>query len=91
VGAAHRRTRPGRERLKSGASIIAIGSLVAMELLGPDALLLDSASGAVQGGRWVRNYLRSRAATIGTGTAEIQRNTIAERVLGLPQTFNKAD
>lgn len=64
---------------------------LAMELLGPDALLLDSASGAVQGGRWVSNYLRSRAATIGTGTAEIQRNTIAERVLGLPQTSNKAD
>jgi alkylation response protein AidB-like acyl-CoA dehydrogenase len=56
-----------------------------MELLGPDALLLDGESGAVQGGRWVSNYLRSRAATIGTGTAEIQRNTIAERVLGLPQ------
>lgn len=57
---------------------------VAMELLGPDALLLDQPSGAVQGGRWVTNYLRSRAATIGTGTAEIQRNIIAESVLGLP-------
>jgi alkylation response protein AidB-like acyl-CoA dehydrogenase len=62
-----------------------------MELLGPDALVLDAASGAVQGGRWVSNYLRSRAATIGTGTAEIQRNTIAERVLGLPQIFTKAE
>jgi alkylation response protein AidB-like acyl-CoA dehydrogenase len=57
---------------------------LAMELLGPEALLLDADSGGVHGGRWVRNYLRSRAATIGTGTAEIQRNTIAERVLGLP-------
>ena len=63
---------------------------LAMELLGPDTLLLDATSGAVQGGRWVNNYLRSRAATIGTGTAEIQRNTIAERVLGLPQNFNVA-
>jgi alkylation response protein AidB-like acyl-CoA dehydrogenase len=59
---------------------------LAMELLGPDALLLDAEDGAVQGGRWVRNYLRSRAATIGTGTAEIQRNTIAEGVLGLPKS-----
>jgi len=59
---------------------------LAMELLGPDAVLLDAESGAVQGGRWVVNYLRSRAATIGTGTAEIQRNTIAEGVLGLPKT-----
>jgi alkylation response protein AidB-like acyl-CoA dehydrogenase len=64
---------------------------LAMELLGPDALVLDTASGAVQGGRWADNYLRSRAATIGTGTAEIQRNTIAERVLGLPQIFTKAE
>lgn len=63
----------------------------AMELLGPDALLLDQASGAVQGGRWVTNYLRSRAATIGTGTAEIQRNTIAESVLGLPPEPRAAD
>jgi alkylation response protein AidB-like acyl-CoA dehydrogenase len=58
---------------------------LAMDLLGPDAVLVDAASGAVHGGRWVRNYLRSRAATIGAGTAEIQRNTIAEGVLGLPK------
>jgi alkylation response protein AidB-like acyl-CoA dehydrogenase len=58
---------------------------LAMELIGPDAVRLDAESGAPQGGRWVRNYLRSRAATIGTGTSEIQRNTIAERVLGLPK------
>jgi alkylation response protein AidB-like acyl-CoA dehydrogenase len=57
---------------------------LAMELLGPDALLLGTRADGIQGGRWVRNYLRSRAATIGTGTAEIQRNTIAESVLGLP-------
>ncbi|GAB2483264.1 acyl-CoA dehydrogenase family protein [Jatrophihabitans fulvus] len=56
-----------------------------IELLGPDALVTGRGSGAVQGGRWVANYLRSRAATIGTGTAEIQRNTIAERILGLPR------
>jgi len=62
-----------------------------LELLGPDALLMDRASGGVQGGRWVANYLRSRAATIGTGTAEIQRNTIAERVLGLPRETRGAD
>jgi alkylation response protein AidB-like acyl-CoA dehydrogenase len=57
---------------------------LAMDLLGPEALLFDEQSGAVHRGRWVRGYLRSRAATIGTGTAEIQRNTIAESVLGLP-------
>ena len=39
---------------------------------------------AVDKGRWTFGYLMSRATTIGAGTAEIQRNTIAESVLGLP-------
>ena len=37
---------------------------------------------------WAKGYLFSRALTIGGGTAEVQRNIIAERVLGLPHDID---
>ncbi|MCL4445756.1 MAG: hypothetical protein M1134_02605, partial [Actinobacteria bacterium] len=36
------------------------------------------------GGSWMVQYLRSFAGTIAGGTSEIQRNIVAERVIGLP-------
>jgi alkylation response protein AidB-like acyl-CoA dehydrogenase len=36
-------------------------------------------------GSWFDRYFRSFAATIAGGTSEIQRNIIAERILGLPR------
>jgi alkylation response protein AidB-like acyl-CoA dehydrogenase len=56
----------------------------AVDLLGSYGALAPGAEFAVQRGRWVSGFLRTRASTIGAGTAEIQRNTVAERVLELP-------
>lgn len=57
---------------------------VALRVIGPDAVLGARDPKAVEHGRWTYGYLMSRSSTIGAGTAEIQRNTIAEKVLGLP-------
>ncbi len=52
---------------------------LAMEILGFDGLLNK------QSNVWLLDYLAARASTIYTGTSEIQRNILAERVLGLPR------
>ena len=57
----------------------------AMEVLGADAPLVSGEPRAAWRGRWARSYQYYRAATIFAGTSEIQRNIIAQRVLGLPR------
>ncbi len=37
---------------------------------------------------WAKGYLFSMALTIGGGTSEVQRNIVAERVLGLPHDLD---
>ncbi|HYN84366.1 MAG TPA: acyl-CoA dehydrogenase [Pyrinomonadaceae bacterium] len=54
----------------------------AQEILGPRAQLKE-----FDGGAWEYAYLRARGNTIEAGTSEIQRNIIAERVLGLPKSY----
>jgi alkylation response protein AidB-like acyl-CoA dehydrogenase len=54
----------------------------AQEILGPYGQLSE-----FENGQWQYSYLRSRGNTIEAGTSEIQRNIIAERVLGLPKSY----
>jgi alkylation response protein AidB-like acyl-CoA dehydrogenase len=86
-------------RLQRGEEIGAESSLVklfwagmsqrlaetAVAVLGPGALLTADDDDALDGGRWVRSLLTSRANSIMGGTSEIQRTIIGERVLGLPR------
>ncbi len=58
---------------------------LAMDIQGPFAQLWKGSDRAVEGGVWQQSFLRSRANSIEGGTTEIQKNIIAERVLGLPK------
>ncbi|MEW1653923.1 acyl-CoA dehydrogenase family protein [Streptomyces sp. NPDC093707] len=57
----------------------------ALDLLGPYGSLADDADDAPAHGSWAEGYTFSLAGPIYAGTNEIQRNIIAERLLGLPR------
>ena len=57
----------------------------ALEILGWRAELLPSAPAAEGVGEWLDGYIFALAGPIYAGTNEIQRNVIAERILGLPR------
>lgn len=75
------------------ASLIKIGSselglrmaAFAMELLGPFATLEAGEPFAYEQGQWAHRMLEARGPMIYSGTNEIQRNILGERVLGLPR------
>ena len=52
-----------------------------LDFLGPDGVALDGKSAK----RWAHGFLVTRCLTIAGGTSEIQRNVIAERILGQPR------
>jgi alkylation response protein AidB-like acyl-CoA dehydrogenase len=57
----------------------------AMDLQG-GALAVTDPAFSESAGRWQSSFFTGLAATIGGGTSEIQRNVIAQRVLGLPRS-----
>jgi alkylation response protein AidB-like acyl-CoA dehydrogenase len=56
----------------------------ALEILGPTLQHADPVQSA-ENDFWLETYLYSRAASVYGGTQQIQRNIIADRILGLPQ------
>ena len=69
---------------------------LALDIIGPEAMVpsgRDAASGAglddigspYSSQAWVTNFMGARPATIYSGSSEIQRNIVGERVLALPR------
>jgi len=56
-----------------------------LDVVGAAAPLWAGATDNPGGGRWQRQWLWSKAASIAGGTSEVQRNIIGERILGLPR------
>jgi alkylation response protein AidB-like acyl-CoA dehydrogenase len=75
-----------------GSEAVQAAALHMLDSLGPDGLDPEVPSarftplhGEGLTASWWERYLRSFAGTIAGGTSQIQRNIIAERVLGLPR------
>ena len=61
---------------------------LAQDLCGTDGLLTDRHPLGDDPGLWHYGFLFSQALTIGGGTGDVQRNIVAERVLGLPHDLD---
>ncbi|CAN5650845.1 acyl-CoA dehydrogenase [soil metagenome] len=61
---------------------------IAKDLAGAGGMLSDVGPLGTEAGIWPYGYLFAPALTIGGGTGDVQRNIIAERVLGLPHDID---
>src|SRR5690606_30038514 len=71
-------------KLASG-TFAPIRARIAVEIGGPEALLWPEGKSQTEG---AINFLNGRMVAIASGTNEMQRNGIGERVLGLPREPN---
>jgi alkylation response protein AidB-like acyl-CoA dehydrogenase len=58
---------------------------LAKDLAGAAGMLADAGPMGADAGWWAQGFLFSPALTVGGGTAEVLRNIIGERILGLPR------
>jgi alkylation response protein AidB-like acyl-CoA dehydrogenase len=88
AGRAVKRGAPGPEssvdKLVSSLTEQQIGA-AALEILGPYAALVDGSPWSVDTDAWHAFYLYGRSTSVFGGSAQIQKNIIAERILGLPR------
>jgi alkylation response protein AidB-like acyl-CoA dehydrogenase len=66
---------------EAGKAVYELG----MEMQGPYGPVVDDERGD-EHGRWIQSFFASFANTIAGGSSEIQRNIIAQRILGLPRS-----
>jgi alkylation response protein AidB-like acyl-CoA dehydrogenase len=66
---------------EAGKAVYELG----MEMQGPYGPVVDDERGE-EHGRWIQSFFASFANTIAGGSSEIQRNIIAQRILGLPRS-----
>jgi alkylation response protein AidB-like acyl-CoA dehydrogenase len=62
---------------------MALNGELFMSLLGANGMLANEV--ALDGGFWETAFLNQWSSRLGGGTDNIQRNSLAERILGLPR------